>query len=348
MTGQLPDWELIYAIARKTATPEEQARWSAWLQEHPEQAALPDYIAALESIQQDTRSPFYAQDAYEKLYPRLQERKRSFSFITGTRIRSFRSAYTRIAAIAAILAGIFFFAWLLFHRSSPGLHSIAAAQQIIRIPNGARRQLLLPDSSLLWVNAGSTVTVPVQWSDSSREITLEGEGFFEIKADPKRPFLVHTHAATVKVLGTSFNIHAYPLEPVAVTVATGKVLFRSETSGSQQFLARNERAILDPGNGKIHMTTDSTDTWSQWINGGLQFRDSPLQEVIHALERRYNASLELAGEGKGLYCTAKYGRDESLENVLKSLQAVYNFHISRVSGHYQLTLPSGHGRTLIH
>jgi ferric-dicitrate binding protein FerR (iron transport regulator) len=344
MTGkQLPDWELIYVIARKTATAEEQARWSAWVQLHPEQAGLPDYIRELEPAQKDIHSPFYAKEAYEKLYPRLREGKRSSFPVTGARIRPLRSAIARMTAAAAILAGILFFGWQIFHRSPRSL-----ALKVIKIPNGARRQLLLPDSSVLWVNAGSTVSIPQEWSDSSREIELEGEGFFDIRSDPQRPFLVHVRNATVKVLGTSFNIHAYPSEPVAVAVATGRVLLRSETSGHGQILARNEKAVLDPADGNIHSSNDSADTWSQWIKGGLQFRDSPLQEAIHALERHYNIRLELTGESRGLYCTAKYEADESLENVLKSLQAVYNFHITRVPGHYKLTLPPAHNRTLIH
>ncbi|MES1249210.1 MAG: FecR domain-containing protein [Chitinophaga rupis] len=344
--GPFPEWELIYAIARKTATAEEQARWSAWLQLHPDQAALPEYIMELEA--EEPHSPFYAKDAYEQLYPRLQERRYPVSPEAGGRLRPLLSLYRKIAAVAAIAAGLVFFAWSALRVSSRGPRLPVVAQKMIRVPNGARRQLLLPDSSLLWINAGSVVTIPAQWSDTAREITLEGEGFFEIKPDSRRPFFVHTHNAVIKVLGTSFNIHAYPYEPVAVTVATGKVLLRSTTSGAERILIKNERAILDLDSNNFHVSDSNADVWLQWIKGRLQFRDSPLREVMRTLERHYNTTLELRGDSRELYCTARYEADASLENILKSLQAVYNFHITRVSDHYRLTLPSGHNRVLSH
>jgi transmembrane sensor len=324
-----PDWPLIQAIARQTATPEEQARWQEYIRQYPDEAGLPDFVRETESLQQDPLSPFYAREAFEQLRTRLK-----------TRERPGLSRIIRITAVAATIGGLLFFVSQFFHgvrHEQP-----IAVFRTYTVPNGSRQLFILPDSSKLWVNAGSTVRIPAAWSDSSRDIDLEGEGFFDVRPDTRRPFLVHTPLASVRVLGTSFDVHAYPLEAAAVTVVTGKVLVRSGISGEQRVVSLGNRAILGRDGHGIEMAPTSSADYMQWTMGRIQFNDCPLAEAIGDLERRFNIRIEISGDSRGLYCTGKYSPDETAENILKSLGDVYNYRLTGTAGRYQIHLPHRH------
>lgn len=327
----IPDWSLIHAIARQTASPEELARWQEYIRRYPAEAGLPDFVRETEALQQDRRSPYYAQEAYVQVRERLSKQHQ-------------RGLYRimRITAIAASIGALLFF---IHQLSQPVKKSEPiAVVQTHRVPNGSRQLFILPDSSKLWVNAGSTVRIPTAWSNSSRDIELEGEGFFDVRPDNRRPFLVHTSIASVRVLGTSFDVHAYPREAAAVTVVTGKVLLRSGVSGEQQVIVRGGRAVLGRDGRGIDMTSTTSDDYRQWTTGRIQFKACPFSEAISDLERHFNIRIDVDGDSHELYCTGKYDPDEPVENILKSLEAVYKFNLRGTAGHYRIQLPRRHSK----
>lgn len=309
-----PDWDLIGKIIAGTATKGELAKW----EKQAAHAALIPWLRRVQEEQKDTSSPFYAMDAWQDFKMKMPARP----------ARVFR--LWQKAGVAAAVALIIGLCWWL----SPSLnHSSAkmmASLVTYTVPNGQKKHITLPDSTQIWMNAGTVVKMPADWDkDSIREVWLEGEGFFEVQKNPSRSFIVHTPQATVRVLGTSFNIEAYHHIPVAVTVVTGKVRF-SAKDGQSVTLAQNQRAVLT---GEFQTTQTEAILYSEWREGILQFRDEPLLKVIGTLERRFNVPIKVTGTiGKDQYCTARFAADESLDNILESLRNIYGLTITKKEG----------------
>lgn len=157
---------------------------------------------------------------------------------------------------------------------------------------GRRSQIVLQDGTIVYLGADSRLKYPAQLTGKTRELYLEGEAFFEVKHDTKRPFIVHTHQIQTQVLGTSFKINAFKDHDLSVAVATGKVSvgYQDKTSPLKSL------AILTPGKRVIYNTLNQNLTVSSialsavkgWKNGDLNFTDVRLGQLIEELERWYN------------------------------------------------------------
>ncbi|MEI3797010.1 MULTISPECIES: FecR family protein [unclassified Chitinophaga] len=319
------DWSLIHKILKGTATKKELAKWEELTRQQAAYAALIPWLRRVRAEQQDTASPFYAMDAWQDFKTKLPAKQRTLYPPNVFRL-------WQKAGAAAAVAGIISLCWWLYP-SLKQSSTKAIALVTYTVPNGQRKLITLPDSTQIWINAGSLVKVPAEWEeDSIRQIYLEGEGFFEVRKDPARAFVVHTPEATVRVLGTSFNIEAYHQVPVAVTVATGKVQF-SGKGGQSVTLAQNQRAVWIAGKEEFQTTQTDASLYNIWREGILQFRDEPLPEVIGALERRFNVPMKVIGEiGKDQYCTARFEAGESLDNILESMRHIYGLTITQKEG----------------
>jgi transmembrane sensor len=317
-----PDWSLIHKIMEGTATQGESAKWEELTRRQAAYAALIPWLRRVQTEQQDTTSPFYAMDAWQDFKTK----------IPAQHLRGVFRLWQK-AGVAAAVALITSLCWWLSPSFNHSHKKTVAVLVTYTVPNGQKKLITLPDSTQIWMNAGSLVKVPADWGeDSIREVWLEGEGFFEVRKNSSRSFIVHTPEATVRVLGTSFNIEAYHQIPVAVTVVSGKVRFSGKT-GKSVILTQNQRSILLTGKEEFQTTVTEAFLYSEWRNGILQFRDEPLLKVIGTLERRFNVPIQVLGTiDKDQYCTARYAADESLDNILESMRHIYGLTITKKEG----------------
>lgn len=157
-------------------------------------------------------------------------------------------------------------------------------------PNGQRVQIKLSDSSIVYLAGGSKLRYPSRFTGNTREISLQGEAFFEIAKNPKRPFIIHSGAIKTVVVGTSFRINAFKNKSFLIEVATGKVKVAQEKGNDplavltpgQSMLWKNNQAIL----GQVNASEVS-----EWKNGKLVFNGSTLGEMASVFERWYNAKI---------------------------------------------------------
>lgn len=324
---QTLDWDLINKILAGTATKQELRRWEALTRQQQEFAGLIPWLREMQAGQQDINSPFYAVDAWEKFKTILPVPEKAAPLIPHRTNLFLLWRKAAIAAAAAIIIGLCCWVYMRSGEKKP------AELVTYSVPKGKNQLLTLPDSTLVWVNAGSSIKAPVQWeNDSLREVWLEGEGFFEVQKDPARPFVVHAGEATIRVLGTSFNIEAYGQGQIAVTVNTGKIQF---AAGHNQAvtLGKDQRSVWLTGSNELQTTETDASLYNVWREGVLQFNDETLQNVIGTLERHFNVPIEIAGPIKNNeYCTAKFAAGESLDNILKSLHHIYGVRIIRKEG----------------
>jgi len=141
----------------------------------------------------------------------------------------FRKHRIIFASLAAFVIALTIFVWIYSHSSAA---VTAQSQETIAVQNGSHFRSLLPDGTTVWLNAGSKLFYDDNFSGATREVTLEGEGFFEVVKQPERPFIVHTSGIDIKVTGTAFNVKSYPEDKtVETTLYLGSVkVFRHEES----------------------------------------------------------------------------------------------------------------------
>jgi len=176
---------------------------------------------------------------------------------------------------------------------SPGDNNGLIPWNTMTTPRGRQFNLELPDGTRIWLNAGSSISYPVKFTGTERQVEMTGEAYFEVTRNEKMPFRVKINGNTsVEVLGTHFNINAYPDENgVRTTLLEGKVVIRNKILlPGQQALTVN----TVPSAVSVH-ETDTTQAVA-WKNGFFNFNNTDLEEILRQLARWYN--LEVVYERK--------------------------------------------------
>lgn len=217
--------------------------------------------------------------------PKKQVPTQHFSFPGWSRV-----AAIWLALLVSIGGAVYFFA-----RSGGGSDEtageVATPLHIEKTATGERRRIVLEDGSVVWLNAQSKLSYPVSFGKNIREVSLEGEGYFEVFRDTERPFIVRSGAIITKVLGTSFNIKAYREDPTAsIAVLTGKVQVNSKESTIQ--ITPDQQVLYTRKNGNI-IKQDGIDAKAKitWKDGKIQFRNVLLADVVKTLQRNYTVDI---------------------------------------------------------
>lgn len=167
---------------------------------------------------------------------------------------------------------------------------------VVEAPLGSRTKLYLPDGTLVWLNAGTRMTYSQGFGVDNREVSLEGEGYFDVTKNEEIPFLIRTKELELKVLGTKFNLRDYPEDKeVVVSLLEGKVeLDNLLNVGDKDILEPNERALLNKQTGKLVKEAVTASNASEWTDGYLFFDEELLPDIVRKLERSYNVKIQLA------------------------------------------------------
>lgn len=189
------------------------------------------------------------------------------------------------------------------------------------VPSGKREQVILPDSSKVWLNSGTLLIYPSVFVGDAREVYLSGEGYFDVRKSETNHFIVKTNTLSVEVLGTKFNLSAYPeAEKISATLEQGavKVLLNdSGRAGGSFFLKPNEQLVLIQATGKIEQLNVKAKNYSDWKEGGLLFRNSSFKDILKTLERVYSINVQTESSAYNEnHLTIHFNKDESLENVM--------------------------------
>jgi transmembrane sensor len=217
---------------------------------------------------------------------------------------------------------------------------------------GERKSFQLPDGSKVMLNAGSSLRLANNFNVSTREIQLEGEAFFDVSHDSLRPFIIHTSSMDVRVVGTLFNVRAYPMDKVTETsLLRGSVMvFVKGSSNKPIILHPNEKIILSNGligpadipapsqantisrevkkykiAGLTYNESDSSSAEFSWTENRLIFSHDNFEEIASRLERWYNVSIRFVDEAPKQYeFTGTFDR-KTIEQVLDALQLSRRF-----------------------
>ena len=191
------------------------------------------------------------------------------------------------------------------------------------VPKGGEYSLILSDGTRVFVNSMTKLVYPVSFTGDKREITLEGEAYFEVCKDKSKPFIVHIKGLQIEVLGTSFNIKAYPDENQSFTsLVEGKVKLNSGTQFSDlYFLEPNQQAVYNPTTSAICVHKVDAKQFMQWTLGKYIFSNQPLGEIMKTLSRWYDFNYQFEEESlKNIRFEGGLNKYEIIDPILEIIK----------------------------
>jgi transmembrane sensor len=251
------------------------------------------------------------EDSYKKLQVRLNPDRGLF------RLKVIR--FLRYAAILilflSILTPVYYLKKQTTHKAELRYTSIVAKYKEMS-------QVILPDSSVVWLNSGTTLTYNSDYSFHNRELSVKGEAFLDVRKNKDIPLIVSCNNLKVKVLGTKFNVRAYPEDcTITVVLKEGKVeLLHAKDKSFNYTLSPGEIAKYNDQSNKIFINTANVDDYTAWKDGVMVFKDTPMDEVIKRLERKFD--IEISAENPAIYKPAFNAtfKEENLNKILDYIQ----------------------------
>ncbi|MBA2459610.1 MAG: FecR domain-containing protein [Gemmatimonadales bacterium] len=286
------DWELLDRYLARECTAEERKRVERWMEAAASNRQRVELLAdAMVGAPATPRA-----EVWESIERQLDVPQKSFSL--GA--RPTRSPVVKVAVLLLAVGGT-----ALAGRAvlSPGREVVspAPAMRVVTTPPGQRASLRLPDGTRVMLGVASTLRHPPAFAAGSREVELEGEAYFEVRHDPRRPFQVRAGDLVAEDLGTEFVVRAYRGEAAPqVVVREGEVALRAVAAPD------SSRRVLLPGqlgrlaaNGSPIVEPADTASYFAWTNGWLVLRDTPLRDALPQLGRWYDLDFRLADSSLG-------------------------------------------------
>ena len=201
-----------------------------------------------------------------------------------------------------------------------GVESESVVYNKLEIPRGGEFCLTLSDGTRVWLNSETSIQYPVAFGAKERRVFVQGEAYFEVAKDANKPFTVQFMSSSVTVLGTSFNIRAYPEEKRSqTTLAEGSV--RIYSPGSSMLLKPGEQAEVSALSGEMVKQEVEVKNFTSWKDGRFVFEQQPLEDIMRTLERWYDIRVIFKDEGaKRISLSGNMKRYGDFSQVMKMLQ----------------------------
>lgn len=282
--------DLIIGHLTKSLTPEEIQSLQTWINESAENR---NYFADMQEMwlsasDETDEIVFNKEKAYLFFLNQTQQRSKS-----QTRRQTPRLVRRWMYA-AAVVAFILVYGAVAYQGGKMEIQS-KLTQIIVEAPLGSKTKLYLPDGTLVWLNAGSTMSYAQNFGVEDRILNLSGEGYFEVTKNEELPFEVRTNDLNVTVLGTKFNFRNYTDDIEAeVCLLEGKVAVATSQKSTE--LRPDQKALLNKGTGKLSISDTEATYSSEWTNDYLYFDEKLLPDITKKLERSYNVKITIADD----------------------------------------------------
>lgn len=223
----------------------------------------------------------------------------------------------------------------LLYTARHGLSHVKVGYNTIATPKGGQYRIALPDGTMVWLNAASSLKYPSAFTGNERKVELTGEAYFEVAKDKQMPFRVKTQQQEVEVLGTHFNINAYDDEHgVRTTLIEGSVKVK---------LPSNKSAILKPGD-QSEVVTDikvsqvDASAVIDWKQGLFWFNDESIYSIMRQFSRWYNIEVEYRGDVSNIRFGGQVSRMKNLSQVLRIMELTKSIQF-KVEGNKIIVMP---------
>lgn len=236
--------------------------------------------------------------------------------------RSLRPVYIEVIKIAAILVVAIVVSRYLFPGS---MEENPVVMQTLKVPAGQRAEISLEDGTKVWLNANTILTFPNQFSGSTREVRIDGEGFFDVTSNKSKPFIIKTEKYDIKVWGTKFNLMAYSGHGIFETsLLEGSVEVMEAGSNKGILIRPDERIYLEDN--RLVVAPIVHLNHFLWKEGIICFDDEAFPELVKRLELCFDLKIEVKNDKILSYrCTGKFRTKDGVEHILKVLQLSNKF-----------------------
>lgn len=237
---------------------------------------------------------------------------------------SFRKIGYELAKIAAIL--IIFWGGTKLFETNTAEESIVTYQTLY-VPAGQRAELILPDSTRVWLNAHSKLIYPVSFGKGNRQVELNGEAYFDVVHNEKQPFIVKTRQMDIQVLGTEFNVTSYSSD-FEVSLLKGCIELSSPNLSSTYRMKEKEHIKLK--NNKLIINNITDYDYFRWKEGLICFNNESVATIIEKLKLYYDINIETHNKKflNSRY-SGKFRTKDGIEQVLKVLQIEHKFSYTK-------------------
>ena len=304
------------------STPEEDHLWEAWLIQNPSakmevnKARRMFYALQFKEVNVDKQDIDFQ---WNKLESAILNKNSKEESEAEKPVKS-RFTFFKFLAAACFIA-LLGFGTKHFFISTPQTVIAAAIQK--KTDNGQQLKVKLPDGTLVTLNAGSSLNYPKVFEDTIREVNLTGEAFFDVVPNPKSPFIIHTGDVTTRVLGTSFNVRAYPENgEVQIAVVEGKVRVKANTIEATEknsvCLTKSEMVTFQKNEGELIVSDYDEKEQIGWKDGILYFEKSDFTTTVKKLERWYGVKIQIS-EAKKIDPSWRFSgkfKDKPLDYIL--------------------------------
>lgn len=321
VTKDIP-WDLIISHLKKETTEQDEIILQQWCEEGENSQLFLELSSLWESIQKGSES--YKPDL--EYYWKELERRIDVKEIAKEKPSI--SLY-KVRVVSAVASVIVLFSISLSFFIGKNVSQPEIKAQTYTALNG-KSQMTLPDGTSVWLNIGSTLTYQTSFLEK-RTVELEGEALFDVESDPKLPFVVEVNDIAIKVLGTRFNVQAYPEKPnIKVALLEGKVSVLS--NNKESIMHSGEIAYFNKKNKSLLIEKNDVVFESFWANQSYSFNSKDLDYICKYLEKWYNVTISLdPGIAKSYIYTFTI-TDEPLEIILQIMSRINPINYSFEEG----------------
>ncbi len=316
--------DLIFAYFAQELTAEKEKELLQWLDEDPTHEVILSKMADWWGVAHTPLFNANMRANFEMYFGHLLD----VDVNPPKRLKQQWLGWRNIAAIGLLLISVSVMSFYAGRLSIPqGTEEMFPEQQIVSevvTPLGSTSKIILPDGSVVWVNAGSTLTYNYDYNKATREVNLLGEAYFEVTHDPLRPFIVKSEELDIKVVGTSFNVKAYQNEEsVDVSLVTGtiNVHINNGTVESEEVVLSPDRMLSfnKDSNSVEIIQIDGKDAMA-WTSGRVKFTEQPFEKIVKDLERKFSVQIRIESERlkKETY-SGSFSPNHTLDQILREV-----------------------------
>lgn len=310
----------------KGTNPDNIKLWENWLAKNPDKCTTA--IEAKKIIQHiNFKKRSLPQEFIDKEWNRLHKslhlNQPPIQLMKKRKIKIWRYAAVFTLFISLLGAALFSHSFF-FAKANVTYTEIAALK-------GQIKNVLLPDGSLVFLNSDTKLKYASTFGSKKREVFLEGEAYFDVTSDKNKPFIIHTYENTVKVLGTAFNVSAYPDENIhQISLERGKINI-SHNNDKSLLLNPNETYLLlcDKNQAKV-FKTENVKIYSSWKDGKIIFRNQRFADMARKLERSHNLVIKLQNKQLEDYrYTGEFMINDDITKILEiiNLATTLSYHV---------------------
>ena len=326
------DFEQIQRYLSGNCTKEERELVENWLKASEKNQNLIEMFKISRESIENSSAAIDRNEAWEYVREKLEKDKK---LSTGEQNKIYETEktpwnFSRFLKYAAVL--IMITAPLFYYQISRQKNSAEPKLITTNVEYGQHMTLNLTDGTKVTLDAGSTLAYPEKFNRDNREVFLNGEGYFEVKQNPNRPFIVNTGNAEIKVLGTKFNVRAWEqTKKVEVTVSEGKVSLKpmkKEAENSGVIISRGFFSSLESDGKPSIPRRVNTEKYLGWMKFEIVFENVRLYEILDQLERWYKLKFEIDKSSASEHLTIHI-QNKPVNDILELISALTGLKYTR-------------------